>query len=92
MPSPNLYRDNYNNVIQETYHDKSFRGEYDGSNNLIYAAVAIPGATDASRVWQLKKLNYTGTNLVSIQWPQINGAASRDYSFSWTDRATYTFS
>ena len=44
MPSPNLQRDNFFNVIGETYDEKSFRGEYDGDNNLIFAGFAIPGS------------------------------------------------
>lgn len=92
MPSPNLQRDNYHNVIQDTYGEKSFRGEYDGSNNLIYAGVAMPGSAEGTLCWQIKLLAYTGTNLISVKWPQIDSKASTDYSFSWTSRATYTYS
>jgi len=92
MPSPNLTRDNYFNLIQQTYDEKSFRGEYDGSNNLIYAAFAIEGSSESVRCWQIKKLTYTGSNLTSVIWPQIDGKASTAYSFSWTNRASYTYS
>lgn len=91
MPSPNLQRDNYYNVIQQSYDEKSFRGEY-SSTNLIYAAFALPGSDEGDRVWQIKQLNYSGDNLVSVLWPEIDGKASTNYSFSWTDRATYTYS
>ena len=92
MPSPNLQRDNYFNLIQDTYGDKSFRGEYDGSDNLIYAGFALPGAADGDRVWQIKKLAYTSDNLTSVKWPQISSKASTAYSFEWDERATYTYS
>jgi len=92
MPSPNVRRDNYFNIVQESYDEKSFRGEYDGSNNLIYAGFAIPGSAEGTRCWQIKKLTYTGPNLVSVTWPQFNSLASTDYNFSWTARATYTYS
>ncbi len=92
MPSPNLKRDNYFNIVQDTYGDKSFRGVYDGNDNLLYAAFALPGSDPAVPCWQIKQLNYSGTNLVSILWPEINGKASTDYSFAWDDRASYTYS
>lgn len=92
MPSVNLQRDNFRNVIQDTYGDKEFRGEYDGSNNLIYAGFALPGAAEGDRVWQIKKLAYTGTNLISVKWPELDSEPDIGYSFSWTDRATYTYS
>lgn len=42
MPSPNLKRDNFYNVISDSYDEKSFRGDYTGAN-LIYAGFAIQG-------------------------------------------------
>lgn len=92
MSGPNLKRDNYDNVVQGSYGDKSFRGEYDG-DNLIYVGFAIAGSSESSRVWQIKKLAYSDDNLVSITWPQDpNAKASTEYSFSWTNRASYTYS
>lgn len=92
MPSPNLKRDNFFNVISDTYDEKSFRGEYDGSNNLIYAGFAIEGSSESERCWQIKQLNYTGVNLTSVLWPQYESKSTTDYVFSWTDRASYTYS
>ncbi len=91
MPSPDLKRDNFNNIIQQTYDEKSFRGDYAGAN-LIYAGFAIEGSDPAERVWQIKQLNYTGANLTSVLWPEIDGKATTDYSFAWDDRASYTYS
>ncbi len=67
MPQVPLQRDQFNNVIQDSYGDREFRGDYDGSNNLIYAGFALPGSSESSRVWQIKKLAYTGTNLTSVK-------------------------
>ena len=91
MPSPNLQRDNFHNLMQQTYDEKSFRGDYNG-NNLIYAAFAIEGSAEATPCWQIKQLNYVANNLVSVLWPQINGKASTGYNFSYTNRASYTYS
>jgi hypothetical protein len=87
-----VYRDNFFNLAQHTFGDRAFRGDYDMSNNLIYAGFALPGASEGDRVWQIKKLTYTGTNLTSITWPQLNSKANHTNSFSWTDRTTYTYS
>lgn len=67
MPGVPLNRDQFQNLVQDSYGDREFRGEYDGSNNLIYAGFALPGSAEGDRVWQLKKLAYTGTNLISVK-------------------------
>ena len=92
MPSPNLARDNFLNVLQQSYDEKEFRGEYDGSNNLIYAGFAIAGTSESVRAWQIKKLAYTGVNLVSVKWPELNSKSSTEYDFAWANRASYTYS
>lgn len=92
---PILKRDAQHNACQESYiADMTFRGEYDGSNNLIYKAYGRPGAVDSNPVWQIAKLTYDGNNNVtSITWPQgSNGAASSEFNFVWNDRASYTYS
>ena len=92
MPFVPLQKDQYGNVVQASYNDRTFRGEYDGSNNLIFAGFALPGADTSEPVWQIKQLNYTTTNLTDILWPEYNAKASREYLFAWDDRATYTYS
>lgn len=99
IPMPTLaarpvgYKDAQGNLIPDSFSDESFRGEYSGTN-LIYKGFARPGAVEGSSVWQIAKLAYDGSNnLTSVKWPEnANGNASNDYEFSWTDRATYTYS
>jgi hypothetical protein len=62
-----LQRDQYHNLVQDSYGDREFRGDYDGSNNLIYAGFALPGSDEAVREWQIKKLAYSGANLTSVK-------------------------
>jgi hypothetical protein len=90
---PIARRDAQGNIIPGSYDDESFRGEYSGSN-LIYKGFARPGSAEGDDVWQIAKLTYAGSNnLLSITWPQdANAHANNDYQFSWTDRATYTYS
>lgn len=92
MPFVPLQKDQNGNVVQESYGDRAFRGEYDGDGNLIYAGFALPGSDESDLLWQIKQLNYTDSNLDEILWPQFNGKASREYNFSWDDRASYTYS
>lgn len=70
----------------------TFRGEYSGSN-LIYAGFARVGSPEGEDVWQIFQLNYDGTNLISILWPENDmGRPSMEYQFAWADRASYTYS
>lgn len=80
--------------IYDSVDDLAFRGEYDGSSNLIYKGFARPGSATSAAVWQIAKLAYDGSgNVLSITWPQgTNSAASNDYLFVWDNRATYTYS
>ncbi len=86
--------DNNYRLDLDSFNEESFRGEYDGNDNLIYKGLAKPGSSTASDVWQIAKLTYDGNdNLLSITWPEnANGVASSTYDFSWDDRATYTYS
>lgn len=84
--------DNKGNLSQDSFLDEAFRGEYSG-DNLIYKGFARPGTAEGALAWQIAFLTYDGSgNVLSIKWP-INtfGAASREYEFSWTNRATYTY-
>lgn len=91
---PVLKRDAQNNVLQGSYGDVAFRGEYDGSNNLIYRGLARPGSAEGDNVWQLTFFSYDGSNnLISTTWPQAsNGVGNSDWNFNWTGRAAYTYS
>jgi len=86
-----IQRDQFNNLIQDSYGDKAFRGEY-VDNNLVYAGFALPGSDEDARVWQIKNLTYDANNLIQVDWPELNSKANTSYSFAWTDRATYTYS
>jgi hypothetical protein len=92
MVAVKLKRDPNFNLIQDSYDERSFRGEYDGSNNLIYAGYAVPGSAEGDRVWQIRRMTYATNNRTDTEWPEIDSKASTDYSFSWTARATYTYS
>jgi len=78
--------------IPDSWTDEAFQGAYTG-DNLIYKGFAKPGAATSAAVWQIAKLAYSGSNIISITWPQnANGHASNDYIFVWDNRASYTYS
>lgn len=74
-------------VISES-EQYNFVGEYDGSDNLIYAGFALPGVLTSEPRWKIMKLNYTGTNLVSTQRADGN----KKFDNVWDDRATLSYS
>jgi hypothetical protein len=90
---PIIALDSNGRGIQDSALDESFRGEYTGTN-LIYKGFARPGADEGALVWQLAILAYDiSDNVLSIKFPQDSfGNASNEYVFSWTDRASYTYS
>ena len=87
------YKDAQGTIIPDSYGYLAFRGEYDGSNNLIYKGFARPGSVTSAAVWQIAKLTYDGSgNITSILWPENTlGKASNDFMFEWDLRATYTY-
>jgi hypothetical protein len=89
---PILKKDANDNVIQDSFADRAFQGEYTGTN-LIYRGYARPGTATSVSTWQIAKLAYDGANnVLSIKWPQSGGIASSEYIFKWDDRAGYTYS
>lgn len=74
-----------------SFNNQAFRGQYDGSNNLIFAGYAKPGTAETDSKWQIVKYTYSGTNRTKAEWPLVNGAASADYKFKWSDRGSITF-
>lgn len=98
--APNIALDSNYIGDQQSGLDEAFRGDYLAGTNLIYKGFARPGTDEGDLAWQIAKLTYDGNNNVtSIKWPNaIAGVAnaagygSNDYIFSWTNRATYTYS
>ena len=90
-----LLKQSTDNVwLQDSYFDLAFRGEYTGTN-LIYKGYARPGAAEGELVWQIAKLTYDGSdNIIKVEWPtnSADNRPSSEFLFSWTDRATYTYS
>lgn len=89
--TPVLKKDQEHNLIQDSYQERAFNGEY-ATSNLIYEGYAKPGTPTSAAAWQIAKHTYTGSNRTATQWPQIGGVGSSEYSFVWDNRASYTYS
>lgn len=69
------------------------RCENDANGNPVYIGRSKVGTAEAESKWQISKQTWDANNsLTSKTWPENNSIASTDYEFSWTDRATYTYS
>ena len=74
--------------------EMEIRCENDASGNPLYIGRAKAGVEESEEKWNISLHTYDANNsLLTKKWPQNSeGNASTDYEFSWTDRATYTFS
>lgn len=80
-----------NRPIYDSVDDLALQIIYNGSNPQ-YIGFARPGADVNAPVWKIQKLNYSGANLTSRQWPiNASGAASNDYEFVFSNYASYTY-
>ena len=63
--------------------------DYDGSGNVIYLGMAVPGTAVGTASWQIRRLDYSGGgNLLDVLY--ANG--SRAFNQTWTGRAGLTYS
>ncbi|NHZ84348.1 MAG: hypothetical protein GWP19_00515 [Planctomycetia bacterium] len=90
---PIMQRDPQGNVMPTSDSYLAFRGAYTGTN-LIYGAFSRPGTPEGDLKWQIFKCEYDGSNnITAIKWPQnASSVAVAEFEFSYTDRATYTYS
>ena len=70
------------------------RAENDANGNVLYLGRAKANSAEGDSVWQISFHAWDATDsLTSRTWPQNDEAnASMEYEFSWTDRASYTYS
>lgn len=87
-----LERDRRGYITYKSEH--SIRCDNDDFGNSVYIGRAKPGTSEDDEKWQISYHTYDANNsLTSKLWAQdADGNASTDYQFSWTDRATYTYS
>ena len=60
---------------------------YAGGTNPVYVGEARPGSSLMSSKWRIKKLTYTGNNVIRSSW--ANGNAR--FNKRWDNRALYTY-
>ena len=64
------------------------RTDFTADNTVIYKGEAVPGTPEGSSLWRLRRLTIASDNDVTEEW--ADGVS--DYTKSWTDRYTYTYS
>ena len=60
--------------------------DYSG-NDPIYEGWALPGTKNATAMWKIKKLIYSGGLIVAEQW----AGADNKFDKIWDNRATYSY-
>jgi hypothetical protein len=61
--------------------------EYSG-NNPLYIGKARAGTVTTEASWQIQRLTFSGSNMTAREWAN----ADTNFSFAWTDRATFSYS
>lgn len=64
------------------------RIENDGNGLAIYIGKAAAGTSEGTERWQIQKLTYVNNAVTQIDF----ASGSPAYAFSWTNRASYTYS
>ncbi len=65
------------------------RSDYDANGNMIYYGLALPGSATSSAVWQIRRLDYSGTgNLLD----ELYAVGSASFSNIWDNRASLSYS
>lgn len=63
--------------------------ENDSSGRVVYLGTTEPGSSEDSLRWQIKKLTYDASGFITnVQFAQ----GSNEFKYSWTLRATYSYS
>ena len=63
------------------------RIDYTGGSNPVYVGETRPGSSLQSLKWRIKKLTYSGNNLIRSSW--ANGNAQ--FNKRWDNRTSYTY-
>lgn len=70
------------NVVNEVQYQ--IRMAYTGSD-VEYVGESLPGVAENAIGWRIKKLTYSGGNVVAIDWADDTS----QFTKIWNDRATY---
>lgn len=79
---------NFNGWFNYTQANFILRIDYDVSNNPIYLGWAAPGSSESATVWRIARNTFTGSNMMARNFP----SGSPAFGYSWTNRASYSYS
>jgi hypothetical protein len=61
---------------------------YNAEGNVEYLGIALPNVATSSSGWQIRKMIYSGSDVVAILFAEGNS----DFDKKWTERANYSYS
>lgn len=61
--------------------------QYSGSNPE-YVGEGLPGASEDSAVWRIKKIGYSGSNPISVKWAE----GTEKFTNKWSEKEDYSYS
>jgi hypothetical protein len=79
----NVYSSNVQKV--QEVGDYKLKIDYNGGANPVYIGKARANATVTEAIWQIKYINYSGSNPTEILWAN----STSDFNYRW-DRRTNT--
>jgi len=78
-------------IVQDS--EVAYRAINDANGNPTYLGRAKAGTLNGEEKWQIRKITYdVNQGITAIEWPQISGLATANFSFSWTDVLLYVYS
>lgn len=83
-----IYKEQTNEQISIDVEKYTRRIAYNVSDDVQYIGIALPGATESSSIWQIRKLIYSGTNVTEILW----AGGNNNFDNSWTNHASLNYS
>jgi hypothetical protein len=60
---------------------------YNDSGDIEYIGRASAGSAESSTVWQIQKIEYSGSDIVGVSF----AGDSPVFNYSWTLRASYSY-
>lgn len=80
----------FNNILRATNEEETMYSKRVDfvTDDLLYRAEAVVGATEASAVWRIRRIVFGVDGDVTETW----ASSTADFDKQWTLRATYTYS
>ena len=82
------YSEHTNEQISVQVEKYTLRLAYTAEGFVEYIGLALPGASETAAVWQIRKLEYTGTNATSVIFAEGN----TNFTNIWNNHSLLSYS